>query len=870
MDIQSALIGVAVFLVSAGILLVISMFGMKEKSYEEALAEQRQQANTLLGVQHRTKPKDKKIKKTNKKTKEKQSNTESETPEEAEDIVSSSTTNAHQKLHVEFTEPTEQAVVSSDSQTPNKKEDVKCESVKEKSSKPKQNGIQEVKEKNVNKLRQNPVENKLKQQDITKEKLEATKEKQEITKEKIVKDKSNNSSPEVQKSKKAPENVFLELQVTSKEEPNVEVPIASSQTNGLVTNSTSNKEKKKKKAEQHLLQQLAAKDGDINLPLLLNVVRKAELSRSEVQILIDLLLNKQHEAPAVVDQWSEGKADPVQKLRKQLAEKEKALTEEQEALVGVQAKLREVRAEQTAEKVQLQQRNRGLEEALQAKHLELQNVNARLHSQNQKLQQMQAQINEETITVRKLREENAALQMQRQQIDMHISQAQEAEVTIQDLQSRNNQLTMELHSITEQNMATKEHQQSIIVQLQHQVNLYKTELDDKENYNRQIEEMRRDLEHRLGLSIRQENELKVEIGQLKSACQQNAEEVRRLEHAKGQALDEIRTLQKQKEELDFILTQVKTELKEVQSEKSELQQIKENGIAQENQVHKEELLNLHNELSSVKSQLQFVETKYAEDLDNSKKTVNDLKTELEEQKEKNNELRKKNWKVMEALKAAESKTSVKPTINVDEIVSKVRTEEQELHRAFIQRLFPDITISNDLPSDQWKNSVEKTIKKYISEVENLKLQGNEAEVSKLQAQVKHYKTIIDDTEGILKKLQNHIEQEEIHWRNELKTKESEIEALKQRHSAELQHKVEQLEAKLRLEESEKQKILDDYETAKNRTTAVVESFTEEISNLKEQIVIEQRKNLEKTNDFSVKDQTLNNSTNGPSIDAPAI
>ncbi|KAK4876300.1 hypothetical protein RN001_012722 [Aquatica leii] len=43
-----------------------------------------------------------------------------------------------------------------------------------------------------------------------------------------------------------------------------------------------------------------------------------------------------------------------------------------------------------------------------------------------------------------------------------------------------------------------------------------------------------------------------------------------------------------------------------------------------------------------------------------------------------------------------------------------------------------------------------------------------------------YNNVCDDTEEILKKLQNHIEQEEMHWRNELKTKELETEPLKQR------------------------------------------------------------------------------------------
>lgn len=43
----------------------------------------------------------------------------------------------------------------------------------------------------------------------------------------------------------------------------------------------------------------------VNVSLLVPLVRKSELSRSEIQILIDLLLNKQHEALTVLDEWSE-------------------------------------------------------------------------------------------------------------------------------------------------------------------------------------------------------------------------------------------------------------------------------------------------------------------------------------------------------------------------------------------------------------------------------------------------------------------------------------------------------------------------------------------------------------------------------------
>lgn len=37
----------------------------------------------------------------------------------------------------------------------------------------------------------------------------------------------------------------------------------------------------------------------------MKLVRTAEMSRYEVQTLIDLLLDKQHEAPVILDEWSE-------------------------------------------------------------------------------------------------------------------------------------------------------------------------------------------------------------------------------------------------------------------------------------------------------------------------------------------------------------------------------------------------------------------------------------------------------------------------------------------------------------------------------------------------------------------------------------
>lgn len=97
-------------------------------------------------------------------------------------------------------------------------------------------------------------------------------------------------------------------------------------------------------------------------------------------------------------------------------EKEKALAEEKEALLGAQAKLKEVRVEQQGERVQLQQKIRALDEILQNKQIEVQAANNKAQVNTQKLQQLQSDLNNEALKVRKLMEENAGLQIQIQQI----------------------------------------------------------------------------------------------------------------------------------------------------------------------------------------------------------------------------------------------------------------------------------------------------------------------------------------------------------------------------------------------------------------------------------------------------------------------
>lgn len=99
-------------------------------------------------------------------------------------------------------------------------------------------------------------------------------------------------------------------------------------------------------------------------------------------------------------------------MKKQLAEKEKLLAEETERNGALQNKLREIRSEQQAEKSQLVQKVRALEETLNTKNLEVEAEKNKLQASIQKWQQLQTQINEDSVKWQRLVEENKALQHQ--------------------------------------------------------------------------------------------------------------------------------------------------------------------------------------------------------------------------------------------------------------------------------------------------------------------------------------------------------------------------------------------------------------------------------------------------------------------------
>lgn len=103
------------------------------------------------------------------------------------------------------------------------------------------------------------------------------------------------------------------------------------------------------------------------------IIDRMPLSSSEIQNLIDILLNKQHAGDS---EWiNKTKTDnSVAGLKKQLEVRDKMLQEEQAAVATLQAKLKELRNEFTNEKNKFAGMKRHLDAEVQGKGIEVNNL----------------------------------------------------------------------------------------------------------------------------------------------------------------------------------------------------------------------------------------------------------------------------------------------------------------------------------------------------------------------------------------------------------------------------------------------------------------------------------------------------------------
>lgn len=303
---------------------------------------------------------------------------------------------------------------------------------------------------------------------------------------------------------------------------------------------------------------------------IVSLLAKAELTRSEIQLLIDYLLNKQQDNTSNHSEWSD---DIVQKLKRQLAEKEKALIDEQETAAGFQAKLREMRMEINTERAQNQYKLNAFVDDLNGKKMEIQNLTQEIQFINDKY------TNEKQALTNQLQQIQAKIFMEKQNVN------QEQAQKLQQLTDANQLLTNENFS--------KNH---IINDMQEKFNLSGKTIGELEQKLRDYEMVLRQSEN--------------EIGVLKNEMQRlHGDNVRKIAD---------------KDEYEKILQMQKYDLEQLRAQIAE-QNVKSNHLDDSSKV---EIRNLQNALDSSNTEVQLGRN----DLVKSKERVDDLTAQIGELK----------------------------------------------------------------------------------------------------------------------------------------------------------------------------------------------------------------------------------------------
>ncbi|KAK9310054.1 hypothetical protein QLX08_000518 [Tetragonisca angustula] len=709
MDVQTGLVYVAVVVISAAVIVLVSMFGIKEKSYEEAIAEQRKLPDDLL-LNKKDKNKEKKHKnKAGKKVKEKK-----EEKEEKDDKEEKSE-------HVQFEEnpqilPLEPLLREGSKGTKKKSKHEKVKPILVNKDEPlvivtelsssqplsaeanhfdliqPKDDLELIRSHSKENLQQigqsEPIINKSPKETPTKLKKnvkDSVKKKDDSVKEEKKEMVNNANTPPV-----VNKDSVKEVK-EQKEIPVKDVKEATKETSLSVQ--SSNKESKKAKKKNDILAQIGGDKDAVNVSLLMPLVQKAELSRSEIQILIDQLLNKQMDNPSEHSEWTEGRADPVIKLKKQLAEKEKALADEHEANIAFQNKLKELRAELNSERSRLSANVRQLEEALNAKVTETQTLHTRMqhilesHAAEKQgftrqIEQLQTKVNENAAIIHKMQEDQGQTQghmqqeliAQRKQMEVQFAQMRENENA---LKAQLAQKHVEVQELQSELQATCESSTAEIEMLRQQLGLMQGQLmhsegqlqhfkeagDRLQDVARQLEDSHRahaDLDHRLKNAHRHEQELQKQVNSLQSELNSVKTEANDASALKAE-------LNKTQSELIKLKSELSVSMNEAKFEAAEITALKMTLVNKE-----EELKTCQEELNNTRAELK-----------QSMENITQLKTQLDLVQKDLDAAQDELNKTTESLKIAQSDINNYQS-NMEKLSEELKQTRNELENTHIE------------------------------------------------------------------------------------------------------------------------------------------------------------------------------------------
>ncbi|XP_034753346.1 ribosome-binding protein 1a isoform X3 [Etheostoma cragini] len=673
------------------------------------------------------------------------------------------------------------------------------------------------------------------------------------------------------KSSPAPSKTAPVLEAVTKDVPVMAVTPVGSQQAPAVAQKIQEPKKKASKKKTESVAAVDSADAPLYLPYkaLVSTISSMVFSEGEAHRLIEILSEK---VGIIQDTWHKAsqKGDPVAMLKKQLEEREKQLALEQEDATAAKNRLRELTKELSAEKSKVASVETRLSSQLSKREQEMIALQARMQASyqdhvaqtqglNAKIVSLQEQLEKgPNAQLARLQQENSILRDALNQATSQAESKQNAELA--KLRQECTKLTKELGEKTESLHADEIIRKGLEAKVsatEKQLSLLQASHGESEQaLQRRLEEVCEELR----VTQSRNNSLQATLDD----AQQDSSKLSEFQVQIGRLEDEISERSAQAEALT-------AQLEETRAEKSQLvQQVASiNALLEASQTKKEEdnnqqvnaaeveqlklslqekdgqLNTLHEELKQLQMKQEAAENTVVE-LEQKNKSedislITSLQDELKNLKEEmvqlnstpqsdnstelallQNSLTEKDTLVtslQEELREVREKTAI--DANVTEKLATFQTEAKES----LQTLFPQIPVETE--QSNWLQVFTQKAKEALSQQSQEsqetaalpelleKLKEAEESHSTLHAECEQYRTVLAETEGMLKHLQKSVEEEELVWKSKIANSEEQLrEALENVSKLEAENQsVEQLKEQMMLLEAQLEKQSDNQGTS---------------------------------------------------------
>ncbi|XP_052766837.1 ribosome-binding protein 1-like isoform X5 [Mya arenaria] len=520
---------------------------------------------------------------------------------------------------------------------------------------------------------------------------------------------------------------------------------------------------------------------------LISTVKTANLSDNETQQLVEILLNKQGGASVGASSgWNKKplKGDQEAALRRQLDDKEKALQQEQEMVIDARRNVKELKQELKNEAAKSQAKEKQFNEKIEYQAREVAAFHQRLqqtHEQHMtEVAQLRAHIQKlegqaDPGTMQRLVDENKTLRdtLAKTQADsLPAADANNLKQKVSILEKEMSSLSLKLNASenTKRTMEKKLEKAEAELkkydsQQSNASNVLEKRLDELSQELRKGEAQNATLTKNLQTKEQAVDMAQKECASLRTKLQELETALTASDMSSREIVERLKAADRQKIDTDGNLKNLQKKIESLEQEKSGLEKEK-SALLTDVQSLKQQNTSLNTELKVSKDTVQTVAAQpngdvdmisldehnkqlsekttevasLAKEIENKVTELQDLRTQVEAQKKKNNEE-----------------------------VQVIQSEFEKYDQSVLTRLFPDISVSNKSNHKDWMTEFEKEVSSHLKSLkqapsgssENLFSRilhgGSNSKSAKFETEISDLKSRLSSAEAYTAELESRVE-----------------------------------------------------------------------------------------------------------------